>query len=207
MTEVDRLKYDAWTRQLERMRAMQYAYNRKFFTLLLVSSVLVLAALRDGSLSSALAIPFGLVTTGFTASYFLANADFARTHARALERQINLLLGARVLMASELEAEFFYPHAARKLSGLVWGGRWTLFNWLTLHFCLAWAGVSALGLWRVWKLVPTGEAIGWGLGALAWCAANGMVLDAWFGEGEPERRMEAQLREGLGAPASDVDSR
>ena len=34
-----RLEYDALTRQLERMRAMQYAYNRKFFALLLVSTL------------------------------------------------------------------------------------------------------------------------------------------------------------------------
>jgi len=30
--ERTRLEYDALTRQLERMRAMQYAYNRKFFS-------------------------------------------------------------------------------------------------------------------------------------------------------------------------------
>ncbi|MEN9778727.1 MAG: hypothetical protein RJB04_2482, partial [Verrucomicrobiota bacterium] len=40
-----RLEYDALTRQLERMRAMQYAYNRKFFALLLVSTLVAISLL------------------------------------------------------------------------------------------------------------------------------------------------------------------
>lgn len=207
MSELARLEYDALTRQLERMRAMQCAYNRKFFSLLLISTVGVVWGLRDGSVLGLAAIPFGLVTTGVTASFFLHCCDFARVHARALEGRINRLLGERVLIESELEAEYFYPHATPKLSGLTWGKRWTFFNWFTLHYCVSWAGVSALALTGLWKALVASDAA-WLTGAMfVWAAVNVTVLNHWFGEAVAERRMGEQLTEAYGAPGADVHSR
>jgi len=210
MTDLERMKYDAWTRQLERMRAMQYAYNRKFFTLLLVSSAAILWALRDGSVLALSMVPIGVVTAGMTASFFLCNCDFARVHARALEGQINRLLGSRVLIASEMEAEYFYPHAARKLSGLVWGREWTLFNWFTLHFCVVWTAAAGWAVLRLWGMLMVAEALVLTLGFGVWAAGNVIVLHQWFGEAAGEKRMEQQLKEAFGddgARLGDVDSR
>lgn len=207
MTETDRMKYDALTRQLERMRAMQYAYNRKFFTLLAISSVGVIWALRDNSVMSLILVPLGLVTTGVTSSFFLYNCDFARVHARALEARINRLLGWRLLVASELEAEYFYPHEARKLSGLIWSAKWTPFSWFTFHFCLVWMGASGWSIWQLWAWLGAPMALWISLGIVAWAAVNVMMLDRWFGEAVGEKRMAEQLEAAYGPLDADVDSR
>jgi len=200
MTERDRCLYDAWTRQLERMRAMQYAYNRKFFALLMASAAAALVAFHLGSPSLLALVGPGLVTTGMTASFFLHQCDFARVHARAMERRINRLLGGRVLIASELEAEYFYPHATPKLSGVTWEGRWTLFNWFTLHFTAAWAALSAWALWRLHQAWEPEPFLFYVLGLGAWAAGNVWILARWFGTAHAERRMQEQLDadDGLG---------
>lgn len=200
MTERDRCLYDAWTRQLERMRAMQYAYNRKFFVLLLASSAAALVVFHLGSPPLLALVGPGLVTTGMTASFFLHQCDFARVHARAMERRINRLLGGRVLIASELEAEYFYPHATPKLSGVTWNGPWTLFNWFTLHFTAAWAALSAWALWRLASAWETPVLFGYAILLAAWAAGNVWVLARWFGTAQAERRMQEQLDadDGLG---------
>ena len=192
MTDVDRLRYDAWTRQLERMRAMQYAYNRKFFVLLTLSTAGVVWAMRDGSAVALAMVGPGLVTTGMTASFFLHQCDFARTHARALERWINGLLGQRVLIASEMEAEYFYPHAAPKLSGVVWG-HWTLFTTFTLHFCGVWTAATVWALWRLWAVWFDETWWAYAIGLGLWAGLNVAVLHRWFGNAAAERRMEEQL--------------
>ncbi len=206
MTDAERMQYDAWTRQLERMRGMQYAYNRKFFVLLLVSTLGVWFGFRDGLMVSLLAIPLGLITTGVTASFFLHQCDFARVHARALEGRINRLLGERVLIASELEAEYFYPHARPKLSGLPLGGRWTFFNGFTLHFCVVWTGASVLALWRVREWMSGGLWFLWLIAVGMWAAINVAGLTVWFASAAGERRMQQQLVEAYGDPA-DVHPR
>ena len=200
VTERDKCLYDAWTRQLERMRAMQYAYNRKFFVLLAVSSLGVAAAFHLGSMELMALVGPGLVTTGVAASFFLHQCDFARVHARAMERRINRLLGGRALIASELEAEYFYPHAAPKLSGVTWGGRWTLFKGFTLHFCVAWAAATAWAVWRLHRGWEPGLTWAYGVGLGAWALMNVGMLHAWFGDAHGERRMQEQLDEddGLG---------
>lgn len=179
---------------------MQYAYNRKFFVLLLASSAAVLVTFHLGSPSLLALVGPGLVTTGMTASFFLHQCDFARVHARAMERRINRLLGGRVLIASELEAEYFYPHATPKLSGVTWEGRWTLFNWFTLHFTAAWAALSALALWRLHQAWEPEPFLFYVLGLGAWAAANVWILARWFGTAHAERRMQEQLDadDGLG---------
>jgi hypothetical protein len=207
MTEADRMKYDALTRQLERMRAMQYAYNRKFFTLLVLSSAGVIWALRDNSVIALVLIPVGLVTTGVTSSFFLYHCDFARIHARALEARINRLLGSRMLVASELEAEYFYPHAARKLSGLIWGTKWTPFSWFTFHFSMVWMAASGWAIWQLWALLGVSTALGITLGIGVWTGFNVLMLDQWFGAAAGEKRMAEQLVAAYGPLDGDVDSR
>lgn len=179
---------------------MQYAYNRKFFVLLMASSAAVAVALHLGSAPLLALVGPGLVTTGMTASFFLHQCDFARVHARAMEGRINRLLGGRVLIASELESEYFYPHAARKLSGVTWGAPWTLFTWFTLHFTVAWGGLSAWAVWRLRAMWEAGVLAAYLAGLMAWALINVGVLAAWFGNARAERRMQEQLDadDGLG---------
>ena len=83
--ERTRLEYDSLTRQLERMRAMQYAYNRKFFALLLVSTLVAGGLILWDHWKGWLVVCFGLVSTGVTASFLLHFCDVARVHARRLK--------------------------------------------------------------------------------------------------------------------------
>lgn len=193
-----RLEYDALTRQLERMRAMQYAYNRKFFSLLLVSTLAALGLMLWGRWTGQLVVAFGLVTTGVTASFFLHFCDFARVHARALEARINELLGTRVLIASELEGEYFYPHASAKISGFSLERPRLFFSVYTLHFCGVW---GALVLWcgvSLWDQLASGSWFFWALIWSGWCWANVAYLHWWSSKAGAEARMARQLAEAYG---------
>ena len=193
MTDVDRLEHLALLQQLSRMRAVQYAYNKKFFSLLLFSVVAIALAFVERSIASLVLLAFGLVSAGVTASFFLHFCDFARTHARALEARINTLLGRRVLLASELEEDYFYPHEARKLSGFVPTRPDSFFSFFTLHFTIVWAASIALAL-----ALLRSRMGGWTYLALfivlgGWIALNASFLLRWF-SGDAEKRMAAALR-------------
>lgn len=193
-----RLEYDALTRQLERMRAMQYAYNRKFFALLLISTLAGLGLILWGRWVGQLVVCFGLVTTGVTASFFLHFCDFARVHARALEARINAILGRRVLIASELEADYFYPHASPKLSGFSFERPWSFFSVYTLHFCAVWAALVFWCTLLLWDQLSPGTWFLWGLLWLGWCWVNVGYLHWWFGKSGAETRMARHLAEAYG---------
>jgi hypothetical protein len=176
------------------MRAMQYAYNRKFFVLLLLSIVAITLALASATVAGWVLLAFALVTSGVTASVFLHFSDFARTHARAIEMRINKLLGRRVLLASEIEADYFYPHESSKLSGFVPDRPDTFFSMFTLHFTFVWAAAIVTAWWNVlgeigvWRALPALAVF------TAWTALNVAFLLRWF-SGDAERRIANTLRD------------
>jgi hypothetical protein len=195
MNDSDRLEYDALTRQLERMRAMQYAYNRKFFILLLVSTLAAVGLILHGSREGLVVVGFGLVTTGVTASFFLHFCDFARVHARALEGRINRLLGREVLVASELEAAYFYPHVSPKFSGFSLSAPATFFSAFTVHFTVVWGG---LVLWAAARLRDRLEGTPFWILAAAWtvwAGAQAAYLYWWFVHSGAEARLAERLEE------------
>lgn len=206
-----RLEYDALTRQLERMRAMQYAYNRKFFGLLLVSTLVSIGLLLWDHWLMGWVVAFGLVTTGFTASFFLHFCDFARVHARALEARINALLGARVLLASELEADYFYPHARPKFSGFSFDRPGSFFSVYTLHFCGVWGALIAWGGFRSHQHLSEGtwSERTWFSGVILWViwtVIHAGYLRWWFMESGAERHMAGRLAEAYGL-SGETDSK
>ncbi len=198
MTDLDRLKYETLLRQLERMRGMQYAYHRKFFALLLVSTLAAGACLVVSRGPALVFLCFGLVSTGVSAAFLLHFCDFARIHARALEERINRLAGEHLLVASQLEADYFYPLDGSRFSpAIVFSGRF--FDLYTAHFCILWAlMIGAAGFQIRQGVSPRAFAILAGIWGL-WTLANlGFVL-AWF-RGAAGRRMAQTLRERLGTP-------
>jgi hypothetical protein len=198
MSDLERLRYDAWTRQLERMRAMQYAYHRKFFGLLLVSTLVGGVALAWGSVFSLIAVCFGLVTTGVSAAFLLHFCNFARTHARALEGQINRLLQQRTLIASELEADYFYPPQSPVLDvGELWPSRF--FDFYTRHFCGLWAIMTGWALWQLWHHLLPEPFLVLMLAWAAWAGVNVVYVQTWF-RGAAEQRMAERLKAELGQP-------
>lgn len=201
MNETDRIEIDLLASQLGRMRSMQYAYNRKFFSLLMMTVLAIASAFGFASVSGWILLAFGLVTAGVTASFFLHFSDFARTHARAIEMRINRLVGRRVLLASEIEADYFYPHETAKISGFVPNRTDTFFSMFTLHFTVVWSAAIAVAWWKVltavgfWStLLPFAVFAVWALGNVAF-------LLRWF-SGDAERRIAKTLRASYEVEAS-----
>jgi len=172
------LKIQAWMEQLRRMREMQYAYHKKFFHGLYFFLVLVIACLFwDSPLSLALT-PFLVITAGTQSCFYLHFVDFARLHARHLEKQLNQALGKRSFLGSEIEDLYFYPIDVPKVGGFVPSAPLRFFSFFTLHWIILWLGLAAFALWR---LLPGMGPCGWDylLILAAWGGLNLAYL-AWF---------------------------
>ena len=141
-------KIQAWMDQLRRMREMQYAYHKKFFHGLYFFLVLVIACLLwDSPLSLAL-VPFLVITAGTQSCFYLHFVDFARLHARHLEKQLNQALGKRTLVGSEIEDAYFYPIDAPKIGGFVPSAPLRFFSFFTFHWVVLWLGLASFAIWR-----------------------------------------------------------
>lgn len=189
--------FEATMQQLGRMRAMQYAYHRKFFAWMALVFVLLVVLFLFGGDRGLCLMPFVVVTAGVQAAFFLHFCDFARVHAQALEGKLNALLGTRVLMGAELEADYFYPLPAARIAGFVPSDPGSFFSVYTLHWCALWAAAFAGSLWAI--LARVGSPDKWVLAGLAvvWAAANGGYVAWYFLRGKATRCMVAQLGERL----------
>ncbi|MEM1158839.1 MAG: hypothetical protein AAF649_10630 [Verrucomicrobiota bacterium] len=166
--------------QLERMRGMQYQYHRKFFHWLIGSLagffLLWIFAGRIG----ALWVPFLIVTAGVQASFYLHFCDFARMHARHLERIINQKTGTRIMLAGKLEDVYFYPIDSPKFSGLLPGASFHFFSFFTLHWCLIWVAGIVFSFIYGWPALPAGAGqMAYVVGWLLWVMLNAGYL-AWY---------------------------
>ncbi|MFM8690654.1 MAG: hypothetical protein ACKODF_05885 [Candidatus Limnocylindrus sp.] len=122
MNDRDRAELRLLEQQLERMRGMLGAYSVLFFRQITVWGVVSLAILALSGLSAGAPIgflltfivPFAFLEAGYTFYYTV----FARRHAEHIEKSINARFGRAVLAAHRLEAAYFYPPDAPKLSFL-----------------------------------------------------------------------------------------
>ena len=122
MNERDRAELRLLEQQLERMRGMLGAYSGLFFRQITVWGVVSIVILALSGLSSGAPIgflltfivPFAFLEAGYTFYYTV----FARRHAEFIEKSINARFGRAVLPAHRLEAAYFYPPDAPKLSFL-----------------------------------------------------------------------------------------
>ena len=145
----EELRIQGWMEQLRRMREMQYAYHKKFFHGLYFFLVVVIACLLwDSPLSLAL-VPFLVITAGTQSCFYLHFVDFARLHARHLEKKLNQTLGKATLVGSEIEDAYFYPIDAPKIGGFVPSHPFRFFSFFTLHWVILWLGLAAFSLWRL----------------------------------------------------------
>jgi hypothetical protein len=183
----------AWGEQLRRMREMQYAYHRKFFHGLYFFLVLVLVCLLwDSPLSLAL-VPFLVVTAGTQSCFYLHFVDFARLHARHLERLLNRALGNETLVGSEIEDLYFYPLETPKIGGFVPSAPVRFFSFFTLHWVLLWLGLAAFALWRLLPAMgPCGRL--YLAMVLAWAGIHLAYLAWFFGQRRDFRAVAKRLQ-------------
>ena len=174
----EELRIKAWMEQLHRMREMQYAYHRKFFHGPYFFLALVIVCLLWNSPLSLALVPFLVITAGTQSCFYLHFVDFARLHARHLEKQLNQTLGKNTFLGSEIEDLFFYPIDAPKIGGFVPSAPLRFFSFFTLHWVLLWLGLAAFALWR---LLPAIGACGWDYLFIlaAWGGLNFAYL-VWF---------------------------
>ena len=122
MNDRDRAELRLLEQQLERMRGMLGAYSGLFFRQITVWGVVSLVILALSGLSAGAPIgflltfivPFAFLEAGYTFYYTV----FARRHAEFIEKSINARFGRAVLPPHRLEAAYFYPPDAPKLSFL-----------------------------------------------------------------------------------------
>jgi len=189
----EELKIQAWMEQLRRMREMQYAYHKKFFHGLYFFLVLVGACLLWESPISLALVPFLVITAGTQSCFYLHFVDFARLHARHLEKQLNQALGKNTFLGSAIEDLYFYPIDAPKIGGFVPSAPLRFFSFFTFHWVLLWLALAAFALWR---LLPTWGPCGWDylLVLAGWAALNFSYLGWFFGCRQSHVLMESVLR-------------
>jgi hypothetical protein len=187
-------------RQLERMRAMNAAYHRRFFADIRFSIVAELVLLTVGAAFNRwvfLAVPvvalIGACQTAFDASYLI----FSRQYAARLERYLNTAVGEEVLVAHELEDAYLFPLDRPKVVTVALASPPTWFGFMTAFYTTIGVGVYLTGLFlSLQVLADQGSP----LAAAAYLIPlTGLTLAAlffgawWFVSGTGERRLSGVL--------------
>ena len=97
--------------------------------------------LWNSPLSLAL-VPFLVITAGTQSCFYLHFVDFARLHARHLEKQLNQALGKSTFLGSEIEDFYFYSIDAPKIGGFVPSTPLRFFSFFTFHWVFLWLGLA-----------------------------------------------------------------
>jgi hypothetical protein len=171
MNDRDRAELRLLEQQLERMRGMLGAYSGLFFRQITVWGVVSIVILALSGLSAGAPIgflltfivPFAFLEAGYTFYYTV----FARRHAEFIEKSINARFGRAVLSAHRLEAAYFYPPDAPKLSFLSFARLNGYGSVMTIGY-----SVAALLLWGAGMEEGLAQVAAGGLDpALLWAAA------------------------------------
>jgi hypothetical protein len=178
----DPLEIRLLAEQLARMRGMLFGYSDLFFRRIrdwgMVSiALLVLGAggvIPVASVVVPFLVPFAFLETGYLFFYTV----FARRYAERLERRINRLAEAEILIAHRLEAAYFYPPDAPKIAALSLGNPLGMTTVTTIGYTLGagllWiAGFVGLSDWAAGREGPTALLP---LAAVAWTVAIAAYL-------------------------------
>ena len=199
MNERDRTELRLLEQQLERMRGMLGAYSGLFFRQITVWGVVSLALLALSGLSAGAPIgflltfivPFAFLEAGYTFYYTV----FARRHAEFIEKSINARFGRTVLPAHRLEAAYFYPPDAPKLSFLSFARLSGYGSVMTFGY-----SVAALLLWGAGMDEGLAQVAAGGLdpaliwAALAWTLGVTAFLLWHFLAKRDEKRLLVELK-------------
>lgn len=199
MNDRDRAELRLLAQQLQRMRGMLGAYSSLFFrqiTVWGVASLLILAlsALSDGApvgFLLAFIVPFAFLEAGYTFYYTV----FARRHAEFIEKSINARFGRSVLPAHRLEAAYFYPPDAPKLSFLSFARPGGYGSVMTIGYSVAALLLWGAGMEEGFAQVEQGSLDPLLLGVAAiWTLGVTAYLLWHFLSRRDERRLIAELK-------------
>lgn len=199
MNERDWAELRQLEQQLERMRGMLSAYSALFFRQITVWGVVSLVILALSGLSAGAPIgflltfivPFAFLEAGYTFYYTV----FARRHAEFIEKSINARFGRAVLAAHRLEAAYFYPPDAPKLSFLSFARLSGYGSVMTIGY-----SVAALLLWGAGMEEGLAQVAAGGLdpvliwAAVAWTLGVTAFLLWHFLAKRDEKRLLVELK-------------
>jgi len=199
MNDRDRAELRLLEQQLERMRGMLGAYSGLFFRQITVWGVVSIVILALSGLSAGAPIgflltfivPFAFLEAGYTFYYTV----FARRHAEFIEKSINARFGRAVLSAHRLEAAYFYPPDAPKLSFLSFARLSGYGSVMTIGY-----SVAALLLWGAGMEEGLAQVAAGGLdpallwAAVAWTLGVTAFLLWHFLAKRDEKRLLVELR-------------
>ena len=199
VTDDERLELPLLTDQLTRMRGMLYGYSDLFFRRIrdwaLVSIGLLVIAWSGIAPSAAAIVPFLVPFAFLETGYLFFYTVFARRYAERLERRINRLVGADVLIAHRLEAAYFYPPDARKVAALSLGNPAGLTSVSTIGYTVGAGLLWLAGFSGLLSVADQARGLGAVLvpGALLWTVAIGGYLVWTFWTRHDEERLLAAL--------------
>ena len=182
-------KITIYKEQLSRMRSMNKYYHDQFLTdvrvLFILNTVFIFLSL--GNLNALYLIPlislFGSVILSFHA-YFLI---FSRQYTEFIEKRINNEYNEEVLIAHELENEYFFPINQKKIVVAVLNKGFTWFSFVTLF--ITFYGVSTYA-WSVMKMFNNNMNTNFIYFILFITLVTLSVGFWWFLSGTGEKRLE-----------------
>ena len=144
--------------QLERMQGMHYGYYVQFFQATHLFTVLTLAdiaiSLYYPFRAAILLLPFFIVYAGFFCAYLLTYNLFARIYSAALEKKINSAIGAKLLVAHEIEDAYIYRTPAPKFVAIDLGRPYTFIGASTVSFTFGGIVLYLFAAFRAYQILP-----------------------------------------------------
>ena len=182
-------KITIYKEQLSRMRSMNKYYHDQFLTdvrvLFILNTIFIFLSL--GNPNALYLIPlislFGSVILSFHA-YFLI---FSRQYTEFIEKRINNEYDEEILIAHELENEYFFPINQKKIVVAVLNKGFTWFSFVTLF--ITFYGISTYA-WSIMKMFNNGMNANFIHFILFITLVTLSVGFWWFLSGTGEKRLE-----------------
>ena len=175
--------------QLSRMRSMNRYYHDQFLidvrVLFVFNTVFIFLSLGNSNALYLLPLIslFGSVILSFHA-YFLI---FSRQYTQFIEERINTEFDEDILIAHELENEYFFPINQKKIVVAVLNKGFTWFSFVTLF--ITFYGVSTFA-WSIYQIINNEMNINFVYFILLVTLVTLSVGFWWFLSGTGEKRLE-----------------
>lgn len=182
-------KITIYTDQLSRMRSMNRYYHDQFLidvrVLFVLNTIFIFLSLGNSNALYLLPLIslFGSVILSFHA-YFLI---FSRQYSQFIEKRINTEFDEDILIAHELENEYFFPINQKKIVVAVLNKGFTWFSFVTLF--ITFYGVSTFA-WSIYQIINNEMNINFVYFILLVTLVTLSVGFWWFLSGTGEKRLE-----------------
>ena len=175
--------------QLSRMRSMNRYYHDQFLidvrVLFVLNTIFIFLSLGNSNALYLLPLIslFGSVILSFHA-YFLI---FSRQYTQFIEKRINTEFDEDILIAHELENEYFFPIDQKKIVVAVLNKGFTWFSFVTLF--ITFYGVSTFA-WSIYQIINNEMNINFVYFILLVTLVTLSAGFWWFLSGTGEKRLE-----------------